>query len=118
MDQLRCKLVSFQWSQDYGRKSREHLSETVAGKHVVIDYDKRDKYGRIVGKVLLSGKDINLKQVEAGLAWHYKKYQKEQSLTDRKLYSGAEKVARAAKQGLWRDPHPIPPWEWRKMKRK
>lgn len=44
------------------------------GKEVRIDYDKRDRYGRSVGKVLIADDDANLKQVEAGLAWHYKAY--------------------------------------------
>ena len=100
--------------QPFGSKSRQNLSDYVAGRHVVIDYTKRDKYHRIVGKVLLAGQDINLKQVRDGLAWHYKKYQNEQTASDRKLYSDAEIEARKSKRGLWRDRNPIPPWEWRK----
>jgi endonuclease YncB( thermonuclease family) len=99
------------------RRAVIFLSEYVAGKDVLIDYDKRDRYKRILGKVLISGEDINLKQVEDGLAWHYKKYQREQTATDRELYSEAEIAARKAKRGLWRDPNPIPPWEWRKRTR-
>lgn len=52
-------------------------------RHVTVDYDKRDRYGRIVGKVLIFGSDANLKQVEAGLVWHYKAYQNEQNPLDR-----------------------------------
>ncbi len=50
-----------------------------------IEYQKRDRYGRIVGKVLVNGVDTCLEQVEAGFAWHYKKYQHEQSPEDRQL---------------------------------
>jgi endonuclease YncB( thermonuclease family) len=59
--------------QAFGTKSKEHLSDSVAGRFVVVDYDKRDRYERILGKVLLNGEDMNLEQVRAGLAWHYKK---------------------------------------------
>jgi endonuclease YncB( thermonuclease family) len=59
--------------------------------------------------VLLNGEDMNLEQIRAGLAWHYKKYQKEQSPEDRALYSEAETEARESKRGLWRDPEPAPP---------
>ncbi len=90
----------------------------VAGKFVVVEYEKRDRYGRVVGKVLLSNEDINLKQIEAGLVWHYKKYQKEQSREDREAYAKEAEEASDAKRGLWRQPDPVPPWEWRKMKRK
>lgn len=61
---------------------------------------------------MLSGADVNLRQVEAGMAWHYKKYACEQSAKDRELYAGAEGEAREAKRGLWREPEPQ--WEWRK----
>ncbi|MFC1772607.1 thermonuclease family protein [Pseudomonadota bacterium] len=104
--------------QAFGTKSKEHLAESVAGRFVIVEYDKRDRYGRIVGKVLVGGEDACLEQVSAGYAWHYKKYQKEQSETDRILYSEAEKEARDGKRGLWEDPHAIPPWKYRAEKRK
>jgi endonuclease YncB( thermonuclease family) len=44
----------------------------VFGKVVAIDFNKRDKYTRIIGKVILDGNDINLEQIKRGLAWHYK----------------------------------------------
>ena len=69
--------------QAFGTKSKEHLSDSVAGKFVVVEYEKRDRYERIVGKVLLSDEDMNLEQINAGLAWHYKKYQGEQTPNDR-----------------------------------
>lgn len=100
--------------QAYGTKSKEHLSDSVAGKFVVVEYDKRDWYKRILGKVLLNNQDMNLEQIEAGLAWHYKKYQSEQTATDRVKYSGAEIEAREAKRGLWADRNPVSPWEYRK----
>ena len=52
---------------------------------------------------ILSNQDMNLRQIEAGLAWHYKKYQNEQTQSDRELYSEAEITAREAKRGLWRE---------------
>ena len=103
--------------QAYGKKSKENLSGLVAGKFVVVEYDKVDRYQRILGKILLNSKDMNLEQIKAGMAWHYKKYQKEQSQSDRMLYSDSEVDARNAKRGLWRDPDPIPPWDYRKLKK-
>ena len=103
--------------QAYGTKSKEYLSESVAGKFVVVEYDKRDRYKRILGKVLLSDQDMNLEQIKAGLAWHYKKYQNEQTTADRVKYSDAEREARMEKHGLWHDANPVPPWEYRQAKR-
>lgn len=103
--------------QAYGMKSKENLSDLVAGKFVVVEYDKLDRYKRVLGKILLNGEDVNLEQVASGMAWHYKQYQGEQSRTDQRTYSEAEIDARNAKRGLWHDPEPIPPWNYRKLKK-
>ena len=99
--------------QAFGNVSKESLAEQVAGQSVAVEWDKVDRYGRKVGKVLLAGLDCNLVQVKRGLAWHYKQYQREQSPTDQQSYAAAEIEARAAKLGLWRDADPVPPWEFR-----
>jgi endonuclease YncB( thermonuclease family) len=104
-------------SQDFGRASKQNLSALVYRKAVEVTYSKYDHYGRVLGVVRLDGRDINLAQVEAGLAWHYKEYQDEQTAADRKLYGEAEGEARNARRGLWADPSPIPPWDFRHGKR-
>ena len=103
--------------QAYGKRSKDNLSTLVAGRYVVVEYDRRDRYKHIPGKIMLSGKDMNLEQVASGMAWHYKEYQDEQSRADQLMYSEAEVDARNAKRGLWYDPEPIPPWEYRKLKK-
>jgi endonuclease YncB( thermonuclease family) len=65
-------------AQPYGARAKDHLAALVAGRQVVVEWQKQDRYGRIVGKVLLSGRDINLAMIDAGLAWHYKEYAPEQ----------------------------------------
>jgi endonuclease YncB( thermonuclease family) len=82
-----------------------------------MEHDKRDRYGRIVRKVLVGGEDACLEQISAGYAWHYKKYQNEQTETDRQLYSEAEIQARNARRGLWQDPHAIPLCEYKAAER-
>jgi endonuclease YncB( thermonuclease family) len=111
--------------QPFGNRAKQNLSQLVFGKQVRIEWSKKDKYGRVVGKVLVAQPvacakppcpatlDANLAQVAAGFAWHYKQYEKEQSKQDRLAYDGAEQRAREQKLGLWSDPHPVPPWEWR-----
>ena len=63
--------------QPFGNKSKENLSDLVFNKQVQVEYSKKDKYGRTVGKITVNGVDANLEQVKAGMAWHYKKYQGE-----------------------------------------
>jgi len=103
--------------QAFGSRSKESLSSLVFNKSVSVEYSKRDKYGRTVGKILVDGVDANLEQVKAGMAWHYKKYQGEQSPDDRATYAHAEDNARGGKLGLWIDAEPMPPWDWRKQRK-
>lgn len=103
--------------QAFGNKSKEHLSDLVYNKQVTIEYSKTDRYDRTLGKILIDGIDANLEQIKAGLAWHYKQYAKEQTPDDQSLYSSAEVQARSAKQGLWVNANPTPPWEFRHSKK-
>jgi micrococcal nuclease len=100
-------------SQAFGQRSKEHLSNTIFSKTVIVESTKQDKYGRTVGKILVNGVDANLEQVVSGFAWHYKEYAREQSSVDRDLYSAAEVKARSRKVGLWHDSTPVAPWDFR-----
>jgi endonuclease YncB( thermonuclease family) len=104
-------------AQDFGARSKESLSGMVFGKEVRVEYEKLDQYGCVLGKVMAGGRDVNLEQVKAGMAWHYKYYEREQRAVDRKLYADAELEARKAKRGLWEMPEPTPPWEFRRSQR-
>lgn len=101
-------------NQAFGKVSKQSLSEMVAGKIVTVDYNKRDRYRRIVGKVLYKNIDINLEQINRGLAWHYKKYEREQDVEDRAIYAHQEYLALKNRVGLWTDDNSIPPWDFRK----
>ena len=99
--------------QPFGNKASINLSELIFGKLVVADCPKIDRYGRLVCVIRAGGSDIGLMQLKAGMAWHYKKYASEQSPEDRETYAAAEQTARGAHRGLWQDPTPLPPWDWR-----
>ncbi len=94
-------------SQAFGKKSKYNLSSLVAGRIADIHYEKEDRYGRILGTVYVDKQDANLKQIEDGYAWVYRRY------CSRPDYYKAEKYAKDRKLGLWYDKHPIPPWDYR-----
>jgi endonuclease YncB( thermonuclease family) len=73
--------------QSFGYVSRMHLGMLVFWRTVTVETNNRDKYKRELGKLILDDKDINLEQVRAGYAWHYKKYMREQSTVDRENYA-------------------------------
>lgn len=104
-------------AQPFGKRSKEHLSSLVFDRRVIIETDKKDRYRRTVGKVIIDGRDANLAMVESGFAWHYKKYELEQALADRLLYADAEREARKMQRGLWIEPAALAPWDWRRNKK-
>jgi endonuclease YncB( thermonuclease family) len=104
-------------TQSYGERSRESLDELVAGKTVIVETHKKDRYGRLVGKVLVDGHDVNIEQVRRGMAWFYREYSHEQPATDRQSYDQAEIEAKDFRKGLWADKSPVPPWEFRQKNR-
>ena len=108
--------------QPFGAASRRVLSERLAGGRVRIEQSGVDAYGRVLGRVLVPPRDcqacaatvdVNLSQIESGMAWWYRQYARDQRSADRKRYESAEARARLAKTGLWADSTPVPPWDWR-----
>ena len=104
-------------SQPFGEASKQHLSDLVYGKVVNVEGQETDRYGRLVGVLLLDGQDINLAQLEAGQAWYYRQYESEVAPARRAAYAAAENAARQARRGLWRDPAPEAPWDFRSQQR-
>jgi endonuclease YncB( thermonuclease family) len=100
--------------QPYGNASTESLSRLVFGREVAAYCYKKDRYGREVCRVFQKQRDVGLEQIRAGMAWHFKEYQHEQTAHERLIYRDDENAAKAAKQGAWKDPMPVPPWEWRR----
>jgi len=103
-------------SQAFGSASKRHLSDLVYGKNVSVEWHKRDRYGRVVGKVRCDGVDVDLEMVKAGFAWHYIKYTQEQMPSDRTAYADAQVAAREQRRGLWQDGSAKPPWDFRRAR--
>ncbi len=105
-------------SQAFGNASTRSLTGMVSGKKVVVEWIKIDEYNRRVGKVLVDQQDVCLEQIRSGMAWHFKRYEYEQSDEERELYDRLEIEARAARKGLWADAAPIQPWAIRERQRR
>ena len=96
--------------QAFGTRSRQALAELVFRQTVTVDEVGRDRYGRVIGTVYLSGMDVNAQMVRDGMAWVYRQYAKDSVLFE------LERQAQADKRGLWADPDPVAPWEYRHNK--
>ncbi len=95
-------------AQAFGRKAKSFTSDLAFGKAVRLEGKGRDRYDRDLAEVILpDGRSLNRELVSAGFAWWYRKYSKDRSL------EALEREARTARRGLWAEPDPVPPWEFR-----
>ncbi len=103
--------------QAFGQRSKQSLSDLAYMQKATVDFDKKDRYGREVGKILVNERDVNLEQIKRGMAWVYRQYQRELSKEDRVLYDHAEGEAKLSVRGLWADAAPTPPWDFRQAQK-
>lgn len=97
--------------QAYGAVAHRVLMYKLLGKAVTLEVQEQDQYGRAVGVVRLEGRDINAEMVAEGLAWAYRQYLQGSYASE---YLRLEERARRRHSGLWQQPNPQPPWEFRR----
>lgn len=113
--QIRVRLVDIdapELHQAFGRRSRDSLANICAGHEVRVQEQGRDRYKRTLGRVTCGGVDANAEQVRIGMAWVFVRYAPNAS----PLYA-LQSEARIERRGLWYDPHPTAPWDWRAQER-
>ena len=109
--QVRVRLTDIdapELGQPYGTRSRQSLSNLCFGKVASLDVRGHDRYKRVLARVNCAGADANAEQVRRGYAWTFIRYVR----PDSPLFA-IEREARAAHRGLWQDPEPVAPWDWR-----
>lgn len=98
--------------QAYGHKAKQAASALVFGKEVMLQTYGFDKNGHTIADVSLpDGTSLNLTLVKDGWCWWYPEYAPENV-----ILAELQRRARRSGLGLWADPDPVPPWEWRKRK--
>ena len=98
--------------QDYGKVARESLAEMVFGKTVTVSEEGKDRYGRWIVHMQCNGLDVNRQMVATGNAWHYADYSRDPSLAT------LQTEAQARRLGLWSQPAPVAPWDFRQTVKK
>lgn len=94
--------------QEFGKESMETLTKLLKDQKVKLTWGSKDTYDRLLAQVYLDDKHINHEMLRLGMAWHFKRYNKSEELA--KL----EMEAKQAKKGLWAQPSPVAPWDYRK----
>lgn len=101
-------------NQPYADVARKHLSDLILDKYVVVRYTAIGEQGYLVGRILLEQADVNAQMLRDGVAWYFQPDGSELAESDQQLYQECEKAARGEHRGLWQDPSPTPPWDFKK----
>ena len=104
-------------AQPFGRAAGRRLAALCLGKTAEADWRDTDRFERPVGRLFCDGRDVGRVLIAEGLAWHFRRYARTQPLDERTGDSAAEAAAREAMVGLWAEPDPVPPGEWRKAEK-
>ncbi len=99
-------------SGDAGRESKKCVAKLISKEEVLLKYEKKDFYGRILGDV----DGLNLKTVESGCVSLYPHAQFE-SYAEKFRYLRAYSEARREGRGLWKRGGYMTPKLWRKRQR-
>lgn len=94
-------------NQAFSNASKKSLSSICFKKTASIQTFGLDKYGRTIGDVTCDEVNANKYQVDNGVAWVYRKYSNDSELI------AMEDKAKSMRLGLWDDPNPVPPWDFR-----
>lgn len=63
--------------QDFGNVAKKFTSDLCFSKIITVDVKDIDRYGRTVGVIWVQDTiNVNLELLKAGLAWHYKYFDK------------------------------------------
>jgi endonuclease YncB( thermonuclease family) len=101
-------------SQAFGAEAKDYTRSRCLSREVTVVRHGYDRNHRTIGDVILpDGEHLNAALVKAGLAWWYKKY-----APGAKDLAALEEEAKNQKLGLWMDPQPTAPWDYRHTKRK
>ena len=101
--------------QAFSKRAKQFTSKMVFGKVVEVHQMDTDRYGRIVALISVDKQLLNKELVKAGLAWVYDRYCSEPICES---WRNFQLRAKFDKLGLWSNPNPTPPWEFRRKKRK
>ena len=101
--------------QAFGKRAKQFTSKMVYGKVVEVKVMDTDRYGRTVALVAVNKQILNEELLKAGYAWVYYQYCHEMICH---AWADYQFAAKLDKRGLWADPDPIPPWEFRRKRRK
>ena len=86
---------------NFGKKSKKVLTRLLVNKIIRLESNGYDINGRVYGKILIKGSDINLHFVARGLAWA-------SFNTVDQTYLNAENNAKINRLNLWEEENPLP----------
>lgn len=98
-------------NQPFGDVARQHLSDLVYEKSVLVEYSGIDADSSLTGRVSWNGADIGAQMIRDGVAWFDPNVDR-LSANEREVYQQSQRAAQGERRGLWQAENPMAPWEF------
>ena len=103
--------------QPLGAEATDWAEDALLGRRVVLTVQDVDGYGRLVAQLSVASDshmwDVGATLARMGLAWLDPRYGE-----DRDSLREEQELARSEELGLWSQPSPVPPWDWRRPEKR
>lgn len=106
--------------QEWGNNSKYGLVKLVGGQKVRVEEHGVDIHGRTIATLYVWNREkdqwlnVNERMVTLGHAWVMRRYYQHLPKSRQDQLNRLERWAKSKHVGLWRNPNPIPPWQWRR----
>jgi micrococcal nuclease len=103
--------------QTWGDIATYGLIKLIGGRTVQLEKHGLDRYGRTLATLYVRDRqkwlNVNERMVTLGHAWVMQRYYDHLPRDRQDKLKHLERWARSRRVGLWRNPDPVPPWNWR-----
>lgn len=97
----------------FGPQAQAFLEKLILGRTVQMETMGRDRYHRTVATLAVDDLDVGLAMLQAGLAWHDRRYNSPRIPEATSRYAEAQRGATFKHAGLWAGSERMAPWLWR-----
>jgi endonuclease YncB( thermonuclease family) len=101
--------------QRFSDVAKQHLSELVLFRSVSVEYSGFVENNYLLGKVFYKEMDVGAQMIRDGVAWFDPRSSDRLTDAERQIYAESQSAARSERRGLWQDPAPVAPWDFKQQ---
>jgi len=102
--------------QPYNEIAKKHLADLILGKEICFYLNQIDDNENLwIGDAYGGQMNVGRQMVRDGVAWYNDSNNSLLDELDQRLFLESEQAARTERRGIWQDPTPVAPWDYRRL---